>query len=29
MGADFVVATDVGTGEETGLQLYIGLGYLF
>jgi hypothetical protein len=29
MGPDFVVATDVGTGEETGVQLYIGLGYLF
>ena len=29
MGSDFVVAADAGTGAETGLQLYIGLGYLY
>jgi hypothetical protein len=29
MGRDFVLAVDAGTGSETGLQLYIGLGYVF
>ncbi|MBT8405115.1 MAG: outer membrane protein assembly factor [Gemmatimonadetes bacterium] len=29
MGRDFVIAVDAGTGAETGLQLYIGLGYLY
>lgn len=29
MGEDFVVAVDLGTSSETGLQLYIGLGYLY
>lgn len=28
-GEEFVVAADAGTSAETGLQLYIGLGYLF
>jgi len=26
---NFIVAVDAGTSEETGLQLYIGLGYLY
>lgn len=29
MGENFVVALDVGTSEETGLPMYLGLGYLF
>ncbi len=29
MGPDFLAAVDAGTGAETGVQLYIGLGYLF
>lgn len=29
MGEDFVVALDAGTSSETGLQVYIGLGYLY
>ncbi|MFH1251066.1 MAG: hypothetical protein V1715_08200, partial [bacterium] len=26
---NFIIAVDGGTSDETGLQLYIGLGYLF
>lgn len=29
MGENFVVALDGGTSAETGLQIYIGLGYLY
>lgn len=29
MGPDFVVAADLGTAAETGLQLYVGAGWLF
>lgn len=29
MGPDFVVAADLGTADETGLQIYVGLGWLF
>jgi hypothetical protein len=29
LGPNFVVATDLATSGETGLQTYIGLGYLF
>lgn len=29
MGEDFVVAFDAGTSNETGLPVYIGLGYLY
>ena len=29
MGENFTVAVDAGTSSETGLQLYIGLGYLY
>ncbi|GMV04533.1 MAG: hypothetical protein AMXMBFR53_08130 [Gemmatimonadota bacterium] len=29
MGENFVVALDAGTSRETGMPLYIGLGYLF
>lgn len=29
MGPDFVVGADVGTSSETGLQLYVGAGWLF
>lgn len=29
LGPNFVVATDLATAGETGLQTYIGLGYLF
>jgi outer membrane protein assembly factor BamA len=29
MGENFVVALDGGTSSETGLQIYIGLGYLY
>ena len=29
MGENFTVAVDAGTSTETGLQLYIGLGYLY
>ncbi|MCG6988075.1 MAG: BamA/TamA family outer membrane protein [Gemmatimonadetes bacterium] len=29
MGENFVVAVDAGTGAETGMPLYIGLGYLY
>jgi outer membrane protein assembly factor BamA len=29
MGPDFVVGADLGTGAETGLQLYVGAGWLF
>lgn len=29
MGENFTVAADAGTSSETGLQLYIGLGYLY
>lgn len=29
MGENFVVAVDAGTSSETGLQIYIGLGYLY
>jgi hypothetical protein len=29
MGDNFTVAVDAGTSSETGLQLYIGLGYLY
>jgi hypothetical protein len=29
LGPNFVVATDLATSEGVGLQLYIGLGYLF
>lgn len=29
MGPDFIVATDLGTADETGLQIYVGLGWLF
>ena len=29
MGENFVVALDAGTGTETGMPIYIGLGYLF
>jgi len=28
MGENFVVAVDGGTSRETGLPIYIGLGYL-
>jgi len=29
LGPNFVIATDLATSHETGLQTYIGLGYLF
>ena len=29
VGEDFTVAYDLGSSSETGLQLYIGLGYLY
>ncbi len=29
LGQNFVVATDAATSQEAGLQIYIGLGYLF
>ena len=29
MGENFTVAFDAGTSEETGVQVYIGLGYLY
>ena len=29
MGENFTVAVDAGTSDETGLQVYIGLGYLY
>ncbi len=29
MGENFVVAVDAGTSNETGLPIYIGLGYLY
>ncbi|MGW8268235.1 MAG: Omp85 family outer membrane protein [Longimicrobiales bacterium] len=29
LGPNFVIATDVASSGETGLQFYIGLGYLF
>ena len=29
MGENFVVAFDAGTSEETGMPIYIGLGYLY
>lgn len=29
MGENFVVAVDAGTSEETGLTVYVGLGYPF
>jgi outer membrane protein assembly factor BamA len=29
MGPDFVVAADFATAEETGVQIYVGLGWLF
>lgn len=29
MGENFTVAVDAGTSSETGVQLYIGLGYLY
>ena len=29
MGENFVVAFDVGTSGETGMPIYIGLGYLY
>ena len=29
LGPNFVVASDLGTSQDVGLQLYIGLGYLF
>jgi hypothetical protein len=29
MGRDFVVSGDLGTGAETGLQIYVGAGWLF
>lgn len=29
MGPDFIVAADLGTADETGLQIYVGLGWLF
>lgn len=29
LGPNFVIATDLATSGETGLQAYIGLGYLF
>ena len=29
MGEDFTVAYDLGTSSDTGLQVYIGLGYLY
>ncbi len=29
MGENFMVACDAGTSAETGMQLYIGLGYLY
>ena len=29
MGENFVVAFDGGTSSETGLQIYLGLGYLY
>jgi outer membrane protein assembly factor BamA len=29
MGESFVVALDAGTSRETGMPIYIGLGYLF
>lgn len=29
MGENFTVAVDVATSEETGLPVYVGLGYLF
>ncbi|NJD21032.1 MAG: hypothetical protein FIA95_17320 [Gemmatimonadetes bacterium] len=29
MGENFVVALDVGTSDETGMPIYIGLGYLY
>jgi hemolysin activation/secretion protein len=29
MGENFTVAADAGTSSETGLQIYIGLGYLY
>ena len=28
-GEEFVIAADAGTSAETGLQLYIGLGYIY
>ena len=29
MGENFIVALDGATSTETGLQIYIGLGYLY
>ncbi len=29
MGENFTVALDLGTSEETGVQVYLGLGYLY
>jgi len=29
MGENFVVALDIGTSRETGMPIYIGLGYLY
>jgi hypothetical protein len=29
MGPDFVLAADLGTAAETGLQIYVGAGWLF
>lgn len=29
MGENFTVAFDVGTSKDTGMPIYIGLGYLY